>query len=52
MLKTSHFLLAAVLAMSAVLPTRSNAQTSSVASGGAVFVNGVELAVDGGMSAL
>jgi len=37
MLKMSHVLLTTVLAMSAVLPTRSKAQTSSAA-GGAVFV--------------
>src|SRR5258708_33171561 len=36
MLKTSHLLLTAVLAMSAILPARSHAQTSSAA--GAVFV--------------
>jgi 6-phosphogluconolactonase len=36
MLKTSHLLLTVVLAMSAILPARSNAQTSSAA--GAVFV--------------
>ena len=37
MLKMSHVLLTTVLAMSAVLPARSKAQTSSAA-GGAVFV--------------
>jgi 6-phosphogluconolactonase len=37
MFKTSHLLLAAALAMSASLPARSNAQTSSSV-GGAVFV--------------